>query len=129
MFPDDELQMNDDYYGPLTTKPPETAMEAAEKEKRKKKNQEIACLAFNKRKIRREAPRCCMCKINEIDAADKFKGCFDDPEHITEFKCNWGGNYLLCPDCIPPDDICSVIDWNKKTDAEREKLQEELDDD
>ena len=46
-------------------------------------------------------------------------------EEITNFKCNWGGWYLLCPYCIPPNDICSVKEWHDKDGTNKYDFDEE----
>lgn len=39
--------------------------------------------------------------------------CYDEPS--STFRCSFTHKFhMLCDDCIPPDDICSVEQWNER---------------
>ena len=54
---------------------------------------------------------CEICHMSDDEVKIKFQDDFDDP-CLSAFKCGFNRReYILCPDCIPYNEICSVKEW------------------
>lgn len=53
------------------------------------------------------------CKDNYIEE-DVCEICGGENEKEASCRVSEYDSYTLCDDCIPPDDICSVKEWNER---------------
>lgn len=70
---------------------------------------------------------CCeMCDISHLAALDEEDGL----PGVASFRCNFAKkDYILCADCIPPNDVCSVKEWRDRDGTKTFNFEDECWDD